>query len=172
MKILRKTSIAGVICAIVSIIICRILVVCWRGDYAWEKMALEYVGKAYYEQTYEEKELGTPPLTINAVQINRITKAPESREIRCFFEIRNEAEWKYVKDVLGVKDSDIQFDFCNYYLISINREVESVEFNKEYCTIEQYGHDVRGKAKTDSYMPGTIYIYKIEDKITFYYRYS
>ncbi len=171
MHTLKKISIVGVVCFIINFFIFRIIVVCWRGDYSWEEMEFEYVGETHYKQVCDTKELGmTPPLTINAVQIREITNSPKDREIRCFFEIRNEADWEYVKNVLNIKNCAISLDFSYYYLISINREVEKVEFNKQYCTIEKYGHDIRGKNKDDSYVPGTIYIYKMKDKITFYYK--
>ena len=171
MYILKRLSIIGVICFIINFLVFRIIIVCWRGDYSWKELELEYVGEAHYEQVFDTEELEMAvPLTINAIQIREIVDSPKDRKVRSFFEIRNEEDWEYVKNVLGVKDCAVNFDFSFYYIISINREIENVEFNQQYYTIEQYGYEVRGKSKDDSFISGTIYVYKMKDKINFYYR--
>ena len=172
-NIIKKITIVVVALTFFSIVFFTITLIWWRGDYSWEDMQLEYVGQMSYQYPGAVQELGIPPITVNAYNIKRVLETPEDDKIRNFFQIRSKADWEYVKEVLGVKQNELKLSFkdSEYYIISINQELEKVEYNKNDWTIEKYGHTVRGQNKDNSYHLGEIFIYKIGNEIVFYYEY-
>ena len=71
--------------------------------------------------------------------------------------------------MLDIKETDTELDFSGYYVISINRELTGMQYNDECWDSEKYGCSVRPDFDMEKYEEGKLYIYRLEQNITFYY---
>lgn len=141
------------------------------GYLAWGDLRFEYVNEFYF-YGQEESVRGEAPPYVNGIPESQLGNTEEKNRYGFwFYEIRNEEEWEYFSSQLGIEETDQELDFSDYYVISINRKLKRMQCNSMYWNKEKYGSLVRPDFDLDSYDQGKVYLYKLQDKVTFYYNY-
>ena len=149
--------------ACLSLIIFIFFNICTFGVWSWEKIELEYIDTIEIKPELSESAIQNKPYTINKDKIQSVMDK-NGFDDRCCFEIRNQDDWEYVKDVLQIENDDTELDFTNYYIISFGWEIESLKCQKARENSQEV---VDGKTvkKENSYQENVIHIYRMSKNI-------
>lgn len=167
-KLLKRISLFLVLGASGSVLILAFCIMKWSGYFSWEELPIEYVATLEYDNATQWGSDKMAPITINAEQIQRMVEGDEMLENHCFFEIRSNDDWEYVCHALGIEKDSLELDFASYYVVSINKKLKKMEYINEEWKIEGYRDYVRAETVENSYEEGTIHIYRIKEKLTFF----
>lgn len=136
----------------------------------WKKLDFEYVGESYFE--YNENHSGE--CKIPAV-FNYISCVAQ-RDINMmdgsnfwFYEIRNEEEWEYFCELMGMEEQINMLEFPNYYVVSISRKITNLYCNDKYWDTGKFGSLVRADFNLDEFEKSRVYIYRLHEEVLFYY---
>ena len=162
------------------IILLLINVICWGSilitwiwfiiDYlAWKDLRFEYVDELCFYGREEVVRGEAPPYVYGISEVQLGNTEEKNLYGFWFYEVRNKEEWEYFSSVLGIEEMDQELDFDNYYAISINRKLKRMQCNNMYWNKKKYGSLVRPDFDLDSYEQGKVYIYRLQDKVTFYF---
>lgn len=136
----------------------------------WEKLDFEYVGTLDFE--YNENYSGEckMPAVFNYIPCvaQRNIKMMEGPNF-WFYEIRNEDEWEYFCELMGVEEQTDTLEFPNYYVVSISRKIMNMYCNNKYWDTKEFGNLVRADFNLDEFEESKLYIYQLEDEVLFYY---
>ena len=162
------------------VVLMLINLICWSSilitwawfiiDYlAWKDLRFEYVDELCFYGS-EETVRGEAPPYVNGIPALQSGNTGWKRlDGFWFYEIRNQEEWEYFSSILGMEKINQELDFTDYYVISINRKLKRMQCNNMYWDKKEYGSLVRPDFDLDSYDGGKVYIYRLQDKVTFYF---
>lgn len=128
---------------------------------------MEYNDTIEIKQELSESDIKNKPYTINKDKMQSMIDK-NGIDDRCCFEIRNQDDWEYVKDVLQIKNDNVELDFANYYIISFGWEIDSLKYQKARENSQEV---VDGEAKRteNSYQENVIHIYRMSKNIVINY---
>lgn len=159
----------NIICIFCIVLFCTPFII--SSPLGWKKLDFEYVSEVHFTRAaYGATEGTAPPGVFDCIPAvtERNSNSAAGPDF-WFYEIRNEDEWKYFCDLLGIEESDYTFDFLHFYVISISRKLTGLKCNNLYWDKSEYGSLVRADFNLEDYEKDKIYIYQLDEDVNFFY---
>lgn len=150
------------LCSIIAFIILGCYLSQNSEEDQYKETKIEYIAQLNYQEQKNVEEMDLYSIS----NIYTITKNISNNSDYKYFciEIKNDDEWNYLKNSLGVTDCNIELDFEHDYIISFCWEISKLEYRKVHRNSGGIAYGIVEREE-NSYSNNTIHIYEMEEKL-------